>query len=157
MQKLKTYFKNTVIGFLTIVLFSNITFAHSIDFHLCQGELQSVAFFGEKASCSKLKEAEASQSGVEAPPSCCDAKKSQKGLIFKQKSCCDNVQVIQDNVLNKTDVDQSISTPISFINDFEILEVKLNKVNPTVEKVEIPPPPNIVYQHSQENLQVFQI
>lgn len=152
MQKLITRAKQTLIGFLAILLFSNVTFAHSLDYHLCQGELQSVAFFGQQASCSKMMEAE-----MPAPRSCCDVKKDQSGLVFKQKSCCDNVQVIQDNVLQKPslDIHQSNFVSLNFINDFEELNVNLDQAIQVIEKVEIPPPPNIYREHSQENLQVF--
>lgn len=137
---------------LAIVFFANITFAHSVDFHLCQGELQSVAFFGEKASCSKMMEAK-----MAAPRSCCDLKKEVSGLSFKPKSCCDNVQVVQDDILNKpsVDIDQTSLVAYDFVNNFEGVNVKLDQISFLTEKVEIPPPPNIYCQHTPENLQVF--
>ena len=154
MQKLKLYAKQTVIGLMAILFFSNVTFAHSLDFHICQGELQSVAFFGQKASCSKMMEAE-----MDTPRSCCDVKKDQSGLVFKQKSCCENVQLVQDNLLDKPsiDLDNTSINSIDFIHNFEETTVNLKQVNLVIEKVEIPPPPNIQSQHSQENLQVFVI
>lgn len=154
MQKLISISKQTLMGFLALLLFSNVTFAHSIDYHICQGELQSVAFFGQKASCSKMMEAEMS-----APRSCCDAKKDNSGLVFKQKPCCENAHFIQDNVFQKPslDIDQSSFPSLNFINDFEGLNLSFDLTIRIVEKVEIPPPPTIYLKHSQEHLQVFVI
>ncbi len=154
MQKLISYSKQTMIGLLALLFFSNVTFAYSIDFHICQGELQSIALFGQKASCSKMQEAKMS-----ATRSCCDVKNNHAGLIFKQKSCCDNVQVKQDNVLQKPslNIDQSSLISHNFINDFEELNINLEQTIQVIVKVEIPPPPNIYHKHSQENLQVFVI
>ncbi|MDG1330912.1 MAG: hypothetical protein P8P74_01170 [Crocinitomicaceae bacterium] len=137
---------------LAIVFFANITFAHSVDFHLYQGELQSFAIFGEKASCSKMTEAE-----MAAPRSCCDVKKKFSGLSFKQKSCCESVQLVQDNLLNKpsVDIDQSVWVQFDFTNLVHELHVPALKEFNEHPKVEIPPPPNVVYQSSLEHLQVF--
>lgn len=157
-QKLKTFSKNMMIGFLALLLFANVTFAHSLDYHMCQGELQSVAIFGKKATCSKMMKAEAdSLSGFESPRSCCDVKKKYAGYVFKQKSCCDNILLVQDNVLQKPSIDlqKASSLSLNFINNFTGLELKIIRAIHVVSKVEIPPPPNILQQHSQESLQVF--
>ncbi|MFK7783541.1 MAG: hypothetical protein AB8B56_00420 [Crocinitomicaceae bacterium] len=151
MQKLKTYSKNVFTAFLALIFFANITFAHSVDFHLCQGEFQSVAFFGKKASCGKMMEAQMS-----APMSCCDVKNESKGLVIREKSCCDNITVLQDNVLVKPSIDfDNFNIDIDLFSDFKKVQFKLLQTNHTAEKVEIPPPPNIHFQHTQEKLQVF--
>lgn len=152
MQRLKTFSKNVITAILAVVFFANVTFAHSIDFHLCQGELQSVAFFGEKATCSKMLEAEA-----KAPLSCCDLLKKRTGLNFDQKSCCDNVQVVQDNVLLKPslDVEQSVEVLLDITNVLSANAFILHAVHFVGERVEIPPPPNIAYHLTPETLQVF--
>lgn len=95
---------------------------------------------------------------MDAPLSCCDVKKEIKGLSIQQKSCCDNVTVLQDNVLVKpsVDFDHFIMT-VDLINGFETVEFNLLQAKYTEEKVEIPPPPNIHSEHSQEKLQVYMI
>lgn len=152
MQKLKTYAKQTLFGLLSLVFFANVTFAHSIDFHTCQGELQSIAFFGEKATCSKMMEMEAA-----TMPSCCDRKKEIIGVAFKQKSCCDSVQLLQDQLLNHPDVDnvKFLSIQTDIINDSFVINIPTTNQYVELPQEEIPDPPEIASQHTQEKLQVF--
>lgn len=152
MQKLKLYSKNTLIGFLVSVLFANVTFAYSIDYHLCQGELQSVAFFGNKASCGNKMDV-----SMNSTSSCCDAKKDLQELVIKQKSCCDNVQMIQDNLWHKPslDLDGTAYFTVDFVLNNECLTFKIQPLFEEITKVEIPPPPTVRYWHTQEHLQVF--
>lgn len=94
---------------------------------------------------------------MNAPRSCCDANKDRSGLVFTQKSCCDNVQVVQDGVLDKpgADLKQIHLISFDFVADFSGIDLKIDQITPVLEKVEIPPPPIIHHQHSQEKLQVF--
>ncbi len=152
MQKLKTYAKQTLLGLLSLVFFANVTFAHSIDFHTCQGELQSIAFFGEKATCSKMMEMEAS-----ALPTCCHQKKEIRGVAFKQKPCCDSVQLLQDQLLNHPDVDNDkfLSLQKDIIKESFVINIPTRNQYVELPQEEIPDPPEITNQHTQETLQVF--
>lgn len=91
------------------------------------------------------------------PRSCCDKKKEVNGLVFEQKSCCDHLQIVQDNILNgpSFDADQLDVITFDFINDFEEIQFTQSKKHYFFSKVGIPPPPDILHQHSPENLQVF--
>lgn len=154
MQTLKLYAKNALIGVLVSVLFSNVTFAHAIDFHLCQGEVQSVALFGKKASCGAMMKAQ-----KDAVRSCCDVKTERDGLVIKEKSCCDNVQVVQDNLLDKQGIDLLAVNhfAVDVILNSDFLDFMIEHKTAIVSKVEIPPPPILIYRHTQEQLQVFLI
>lgn len=92
-----------------------------------------------------------------ARSSCCDPKNDPSDLGFMQKSCCDHVQVIQDNVYDKPGIDlnQTPSTSIDFNDDFPKIDVKFIHVVAVLDKMEIPPPPIISQQLSPEKLQVF--
>ncbi len=93
------------------------------------------------------------------PRSCCDPIKPINGLHFKQKSCCDNLVVSQQNLLDKPSVDLENTSSIShdFIADFGPFQAVSTHTIEVQLKEEIPPPPNLFRQHSQENLQVFLI
>ena len=86
--------KSVTLGFLVLLLFSNSTFAYSVDYHFCQDDFKSVAFFGKKASCTKMIEANLG--------SCCDKMEiptSQESITTK--SCCSNEQLDNSSVLQK--------------------------------------------------------
>jgi len=136
---------------MAIVFFANITFAHSVDFHICQGELQSIALFGQKATCGNMVEVQ-----VTTQRSCCDVKQTSE-LSFRQKSCCDNVQITQDQVFANASIDiEHADFPILDLStDFFPVSFQLTTLDSEIQNVEIPPPPNIRDQHSPENLQVF--
>lgn len=149
---MKTYSKRVIIGFLSMLFFANVTFAHSVDFHMCQGELQSIAFFGKKASCTKMIEAQMAE-----PKSCCDQKREVKGIAFRKKSCCDNVQLLQDYQLNHPSHDL---VDVDFFQvdvwlDFASIVVPTKMAIVGLNQEEIPDPPDVLIQHSQEKLQVF--
>lgn len=146
--------KNAILGVLIVLFFSNVTFARSIDFHLCQGEVQSFAFFGQKATCSKMIEAE-----NQKPLSCCDSKKKINGLHFKQKSCCDNLVFLNDTDLEKSSGDLQISSlfTVDFTATFKSITPLFSSGVDSFLNEEIPPTPILFAEHSQEKLQVFRI
>lgn len=146
--------KNAILGVLIVLFFSNVTFARSIDFHLCQGEVQSFAFFGQKATCSKMIAAK-----KQKPLSCCDSSKKMNGLHFKQKSCCDNLLFLNDTDLDKSSGDLQVSSlfVVDFIANFESVISHFSSNQDSSLNEEIPPPPILIAEHTQEKLQVFRI
>lgn len=137
-----------------MLFFSNVTLALSVDIHICQGKVESLAFFGQKASCSKMMKAEMME-----VPSCCRDIKNSTGTNVSQKSCCDNLQFFQENAVQKTSDDFNVQWNQSVITAehhwpsdpiYMAEEVVITDAN-------IPHPPILTRQNSQEILQVFQI
>lgn len=135
------------------MLFANVTFAFSVNVHICQGEFQSISFFGAKETCKKM---------VAAPVqfgSCCDAKKQDNQLSISQRSCCDNRQFSAATVLEKASNDQlsiektkTISASVDLPNA-PIFETEFDQ---TVVQEILPAPPLLRIKR-QAVLQVFQI
>lgn len=139
---------------LAMVLFSNVTFAYSVDIHLCQGKVESMAFFGQTATCVKMIQ-------IEAPklPPCCQKKQAPKGITLSQKSCCENVQLFQDNPAQKASDDGNLQALHLEISGIQWHTPTLFYVLSTTDQPvhEIHPPPILVGENSQEKLQVYQI
>lgn len=151
MKKFLKYMKSFTLGFLVLLLFSNSTFAYSIDYHFCQDEIKSVAFFGKKASCSKMVEANLG--------SCCDKKEnlSDQESISK-KSCCSNEQLENSSVLQKK-MDSSPAFPSSV---FAILPTEFSIVSSVnfdvcFDEFKSAHPPSLYWTSHQSRLQVFLI
>jgi len=145
------YMKSLTLGFLVLLLFSNSTFAYSVDFHFCQDELKSVSFFGNKASCSKMIE---SYRG-----SCCDKNTSPSDReSISTKSCCSNEQLENSSVLQKK-VD---AAPAFFSSPFALLPNELSIVSSAEfdasrDEFKITHPPFLYRKNKQSKLQVFLI
>lgn len=144
---------------LAMVFFSNVTVALSVDVHFCQGKVESMALFGQRATCQKAIDAETLEKEARQLPPCCQKKRTQSGVTISQKSCCENLQFFQDDVVDKASNDHSFQ-----VNQSVIAEAYFCMVTPfyidfsiEIENDEIPPPPILRRQHSQEVLQVYQI
>lgn len=151
MKKCLKYMKSFTLGFLVLLLFSNSTFAYSIDYHFCQDEIKSVTFFGKKASCSTMIEANLG--------SCCDKKviPSSEESITK-KSCCSNEQLQNSSVLQKK-VD---SEPAFLSSVFAILPTEFSialsvNLDVSLDEFKIAHPPSLYWTNHQSRLQVFLI
>ena len=151
MQSVLKYMKNFTLGFLVLLLFSNSTFAYSVDFHFCQDEIQSVSFFGNKATCSKMVE---SYRG-----SCCDKNtRTSDRESISSKSCCSNEQVENSSVLQK----KADATPTFFSSIYALLpnEVSVASivfVDLSRDEFKIAHPPFLYRQNKRAKLQVFLI
>ena len=145
------YMKSFTLGILVLLLFSNSTFAYSVDYHFCQDEIKSVAFFGKKASCSKMIESDIG--------SCCDKKSnpSDEERISK-KSCCSNEQLENASVFQgRVDCEPSFHSSL-----FAILPVELSiewdvTFDSSNDEASNHRPPIIYWTTHQSLLQVFLI
>ncbi len=143
------YTKKGLLGLLMLVLLSNATFAYAIDFHFCQGNHESIAFFGNSASC------------MDAPPqnvfSCCQKKHtSSEQQTFKHKSCCSN-----EHYENQSDLQEKSY----FQHQFTEHAVGISEKSFTLSFIFLPrektenhlfsDPPYISTKNKQASLQVF--
>lgn len=144
---------------LAMVFFSNVTVALSVDVHFCQGKVESMALFGQRATCQKAIDAEMLEKEARQLPPCCQKKRTQSGVTFSQKSCCENLQLLQDDVADKASNDLSFHVNQSVIAEAYVFTVEpvYMDFSTEIENDEIPPPPILLRQHSQEVLQVYQI
>ena len=146
-----TYLKSFTLGFLVILLFSNSTFAYSVDFHFCQDEFKSVSFFGNRASCSKMVE---SNQG-----SCCDKNKTTSDReSISSKSCCSNEQLDNSSVLQKK-VDAApafLSSHFAVVPSELLIAPSLN-FDLNIEEFKIAHPPFLYRKNKHAKLQVFLI
>ncbi len=151
MKVILKYMKSFTLSFLVLLLFSNSTFAYSVDFHFCQDEFKAVSFFGMKASCSKMD-------GLNQG-SCCDKYKVPSDSdSISSKSCCSNEQLENSSVLDKK-VD---ATPAFFSSHFVLLPNELSIVSITNfdasrNEFKITHPPFLYRKNKQSKLQVFLI
>lgn len=144
---------------LAMVFFSNVTVALSVDIHFCQGKVESMALFGQRATCQKAIDAEALEKEARQLPPCCQKKQSQKGITISQKSCCENLQLLQDSVVDKVNDDHSFQVTQSVVAEvyqWSVVPV-YEYLTAEVKNAAIPPPPILIWQTSQEVLQVYQI
>lgn len=136
------------------MLFTNATFAFSINVHVCQGKFQSLSFFGKKATCSKMV-----ASSVEFG-SCCDRKKQSDQLTFSSQSCCDNKQFSAASVLEKSSHEQLNVEINSLASNSNLERYSVEFISELALRVavgDLPPPPIIKLKKRQAVLQVFQI
>lgn len=151
MKMVLKYMKSFTLGFLVLLLFSNSTFAYSVDFHFCQDEFKSVSFFGKKASCSKMVE---SYMG-----SCCDKNEIPNDEeSISGKSCCSNEQLMNSSVLKKK-VDSTLAfhSLIFAIIPNDVSIVSIANINRDIDEFKIAHPPFLYRKNNQPNLQVFLI
>lgn len=148
------HIKRTSFAILAVLLFANSTVGFAMDVHLCQGEFQSMAFFGQKAACTKMAEQPIQKL------SCCGKPIEKKAPVnIGQKSCCDNVHFLQDNdlkgessqVLIKGTTVESVPFVASIATfDFSRFQVEANySTGPPID------PPLLSHRHSASVLQVF--
>jgi hypothetical protein len=144
---------------LAMVFFSNVTLALSLDIHFCQGKVESMALFGQRATCQKAIDAESLEKEARQLPPCCQKKRTQSGVTISQKSCCENLQLFQDDVVDKASNDHSFQVTQTVVADayFCMATLVYLDFGTEIKNVEIPPPPILLRQHSQELLQVYQI
>ena len=151
MKTFLKYMKSFTLGFLVLLVFSNSTFAYSIDYHFCQDEIKSVAFFGKRASCSKMIE---SNQG-----SCCDKMEIPSGEeSISKKSCCSNEQLENSSVLQKkVECEPAFSSSIFAILPTEFSIVSIVNVDVSIDEFKISHPPFLYWTNHQSRLQVFLI
>lgn len=151
MKKMLKYMKNLTLGFLVLLLFSNFTFAYSVDFHFCQDELKSVSFFGRKASCSKMVE---SYRG-----SCCDKRmKPSDGESISTKSCCNSEQLNNSSILEeKVDAAPAFFSSPLILVPIELSIVSIDNFDTSPDEFKITHPPFLYWKNKQSKLQVFLI
>ena len=154
MQRFFQLSRKVLLGFIAVMLFTNVTFAFSINVHICQGEFQSMSFFGTKSSCNKM---------IPTPEelgSCCDKKKQDNQLTISQRSCCDNKQFSAASVLEKFSQDQ-FAAEINHLVPSHLVEahsvIFQHEPAHDWEAGNLPPPPIIKPKKRQAVLQVFQI
>ena len=143
--------KSFTLGFLVLLLFSNSTFAYSVDFHFCQDEFKSVSFFGNEASCSKMVE---SYQG-----SCCDKNTSPSDKeSISTKSCCSNEQLENASVLQKkVDSEPSFFSSLTALVPDQISIVSSANFDLRSDEFKITHPPFLYRKNKQSKLQVFLI
>lgn len=152
MQILGEYIKRSILGFLAIVLFSNMTFAFSIDIHYCQDRVKSVSYFGQTSSCQMPSSNDGKQVS-------CGNGKSLHTSNFDTKPCCSNKQFSQDISLKKhsrtaISIEQQVLDFVSIPNTNPTLSFSTND---QYTSGEIPFPPLIVWNQHRIAIQVFQI
>jgi len=123
-----------------------MTFAFSIDIHLCQDKVKSVSYFGQKSSCQ-------GDLSIGQPSKC------TKEDNFHSKSCCSNQQFSQDTSLED-------NSPLQFSLKKQATDIiQLNPFSPTTSNVhlteetrgEIPFPPKLIWNQQRIAFQVFVI
>jgi hypothetical protein len=97
----KNKYRNIVsMLFGLLILFTSIDI--SIDIHYCQGEIESVAFFGKKASCKMM----AKKNAITTPCKFHNIKENNS-----EKNCCNNKKLVFKKIKNLSS---------SFVKDFKI-------------------------------------
>ena len=151
MKVILKYAKRFTLGFLVLLLFSNSTFAYSVDFHFCQDEFVAASFFGKKATCSKMD-------GLNLG-SCCDKYKTPSDdESVSSKSCCSNEQLDNSSVLDK----KINAAPAFYASQLAILPPVISIISNATFKLDfntfnIAHPPFLYWTDHQSRLQVFLI
>lgn len=146
-----------ILSLLAVLIFSTSTMV-AMDIHICKGEVESVAFFGQKAECEKMDEE------VEVDlPECCkklleqQEKENAGRTVIEKKPCCSSESASFQKDLSQ---DQSpvqkvqVHAPViaAITSPFEVNLKWVFEIQP--EEVSLPPPPLIsVNKHAR--LQVF--